>query len=146
MEQYKQFVSDSSPNKRAVLIDELIASEGFTDLWTGLWAESVRLMGGGYTPVATDVKAAESYYQWIHDQIEANRPINEFVYEQVTASGSNLNDGPTNLYTMLVHKPRFEPKAFAADFSQLFLGVQIQCAECHNHPFDRWTMMIITVL
>ena len=140
VEQYKQFVSDSSPNKRAVLIDELIASEGFTDLWTGLWAESVRLMGGGYTPVATDVKAAESYYQWIHDQIEANRPINEFVYEQVTASGSNLNDGPTNLYTMLVHKPRFEPKAFAADFSQLFLGVQIQCAECHNHPFDRWTM------
>ena len=41
---------------------------------------------------------------------------------------------------MLVHKPQFEPKAFAADFSQLFLGVQIQCAECHNHPFDRWTM------
>jgi hypothetical protein len=41
---------------------------------------------------------------------------------------------------MLVHKPRVEPKPLAADFSQLFLGVQIQCAECHNHPFDRWTM------
>ena len=41
---------------------------------------------------------------------------------------------------MLVHDTRFEPKSFAADFSQLFLGVQIQCAECHNHPFDRWTM------
>jgi hypothetical protein len=40
---------------------------------------------------------------------------------------------------MLVHKPQFDPKAFAADFSQVFLGVQIQCAECHNHPFDRWT-------
>ncbi len=140
VEQYKQFVANNSPNKRAVLIDELLASEDFTDLWTGLWAESVRLMGGGYTPVATDLKAAESYYQWIHDQVEANRPVNEFVYEQVTASGSNLTDGPTNLYTMLVHSVRFEPKSFAADFSQLFLGVQIQCAECHNHPFDRWTM------
>lgn len=140
VDQYKRFVADEAPNKRAILIDQLLASEDFTDLWTGLWAESVRLMGGGYTPVATDVKAAEAYYQWIHDQIESNRPINEFVYEQVTASGSNLSHGPTNLYTMLVHKPRFEAKSFAADFSQLFLGVQIQCAECHNHPFDRWTM------
>jgi len=140
VEQYKQFLANDSPDKRAALIDTLLASEDFTDLWAGLWGESVRLMGGGYTPVATDVKAAESYYQWIHDQIEANRPINEFVYEQVTASGSNLSDGPTNLYTMLVHNTRFEPKSFAADFSQLFLGVQIQCAECHNHPFDRWTM------
>ena len=140
VDQYKRFVADEAPNKRAILIDELLASEDFTDLWTGLWAESVRLMGGGYTPVATDVKAAEAYYQWIHDQFEANRPINEFVREQITASGSNLSHGPTNLYTMLVHKPSFEPKSFAADFSQLFLGVQIQCAECHNHPFDRWTM------
>ena len=140
VDQYKRFVADEAPNKRAILIDELLASEDFTDLWTGLWAESVRLMGGGYTPVATDVKAAEAYYQWIHDQFEANRPINEFVREQITASGSNLSHGPTNLYTMLVHKPSFDPKSFAADFSQLFLGVQIQCAECHNHPFDRWTM------
>ena len=140
VEQYKRFVADTRPGKRALLVDELLKHEDFTDLWTGLWAESVRLMGGGYTPVATDVKAAESYYQWIHSQIKKNRPFNEFVHEQVTASGSNLNQGPTNLYTMLVHAPRFKPKEFAADFSQLFLGIQIQCAECHNHPFDRWTM------
>jgi len=140
VEQYKRFIADRRVNKRALLVDELIKHEDFTDLWTGLWAESVRLMGGGYTPVATDVKAAESYYQWIHDQIQRNRPFDEFVHEQVTASGSNLNRGPTNLYTMLVHDTRFKPKEFAADFSQLFLGLQIQCAECHNHPFDRWTM------
>lgn len=140
VQQYKRFIADTSPNKRALLVDELLKHEDFTDLWTGLWAESVRLMGGGYTPVATDVKAAESYYQWIHSQIKQNRPFDEFVREQVAASGSNLNRGPTNLYTMLVHAPQFKPKEFAADFSQLFLGVQIQCAECHNHPFDRWTM------
>jgi hypothetical protein len=86
------------------------------------------------------VKAADAYYQWIRKQISVGRPLNEFVSEMVTASGSNLTNGPVNLYTMLVHKPQFAPKAFAADFSQLFLGVQIQCAECHNHPFDRWTM------
>lgn len=140
VQQFQRFIADKRANKRALLIDELLQHEDFTDLWTGLWAESVRLMGGGYTPVATDIKAAESYYQWIHRQIKKNRPFDEFVREQVTASGSNLSRGPTNLYTMLVHDSRFKPKEFAADFSQLFLGIQIQCAECHNHPFDRWTM------
>ncbi|HAA51179.1 MAG TPA: cell surface protein [Planctomycetaceae bacterium] len=139
-EQYRRFVNDPRAGKRARLIDELLQSPEFTDLSTGLWAESVRLMGGGYTPTATDLKAAEAYYQWIRKQIKQNRPFDEFVYDQITASGSNLRDGPTNLYTMLVHDVRFKPKAFAADFSQLFLGIQIQCAECHNHPFDRWTM------
>ena len=139
-EQYRRFRQDPRADKRARLIDELLRSEEFTDLSTGLWAESVRLMGGGYTPTATDLKAAESYYQWIRKQVARDRPLDEFVFEQVTASGSNLRDGPTNLYTMLVHDVRFKPKAFAADFSQLFLGIQIQCAECHNHPFDRWTM------
>ena len=62
------------------------------------------------------------------------------VSDMVVSSGSNLQNGPVNLYTMLVHAPRLNPKAFAADFSQVFLGIQIQCAECHNHPFDRWTM------
>jgi hypothetical protein len=56
------------------------------------------------------------------------------------SSGPNIANGPVNLYTMLVHKPQVDPKMLAADFSQVFLGVQIQCAECHNHPFDRWTM------
>ena len=139
-EQYRRFVNAPRAEKRARLIDELLQSPEFTDLSTGLWAESVRLMGGGYTPTATDLKAAEAYYQWIRKQIQQNRPFDEFVYDQITASGSNLRDGPTNLYTMLVHDVRFKPKAFASDFSQLFLGIQIQCAECHNHPFDRWTM------
>jgi hypothetical protein len=139
-EQYRAFLADRSPKKRDALVDQLIASDEFADLWTAIWAESLRVMGGGYAPTATDVKAAEAYFDWIHDQMRANRPLNEFVAEQITASGSNLTSGPANLYTMLVHSTKFTPKNFAADFSQLFTGVQIQCAECHNHPFDRWTM------
>ena len=138
--EYRRFKADQRQDKRPQLIESLLAADDFTDMTTGLWAESVRLMGGGYTPTATDLKAAEAYYQWIKAQIKQNRPLDKFVFEQVTASGSNLTDGPTNLYTMLVHNVRFTPKEFAADFSQLFLGTQIQCAECHNHPFDRWTM------
>lgn len=140
VEEFHSFMEDESPRKRATKIDELLASDAFADLWTALWAEQLRIIGGNYAPVATDVKAADSFYRWINKQMRQGTPLNTMVGEMVEASGSNLNNGPVNLYTMLVHKPQFEPKAFAADFSQLFLGVQIQCAECHNHPFDRWTM------
>jgi hypothetical protein len=139
VDEYREFMADEGPNKRALKIDQLLADDAFADYWAALWAEQLRVIGGNYAPVATDVKAADAYYRWIRRQMRNSRPLNEFVAEMVDASGSNLTNGPVNLYTMLVHKPQFEPKAFAADFSQLFLGVQIQCAECHNHPFDRWT-------
>jgi Protein of unknown function (DUF1549)/Protein of unknown function (DUF1553) len=139
VEEYRAFMADGRKDKRAIKIDELLANDAFADLWTAIWAEQLRVIGGNYAPIATHVKAADAYYQWIRKQMRSGRPLNEFVAEMVDASGSNLTNGPVNLYTMLVHKPQFEPKSFAADFSQVFLGVQIQCAECHNHPFDRWT-------
>jgi hypothetical protein len=140
VDEYRRFMADANPRKREALVDQLIASDAFTDVWTGLWAEALRLMGGGYSPEGTEVKAAQAYYDWIHEQMAANRPLDQFVADQVTASGSNLTEGPVNLYTMLAHDVKFTPKSFASDFSQLFTGVQVQCAECHNHPFDRWTM------
>ena len=139
LEEFQAFMADDRPDKRSIRIDQLLADDAFTDYWTALWAEQLRIIGGNYAPDATDIKAADAFYSWIHKQIESGRPMNEFVAEMVDSSGSNLTNGPVNLYTMLVHKPQFDPKAFAADFSQVFLGVQIQCAECHNHPFDRWT-------
>ena len=138
-DEYRAFLLDKRPGKRAAKIDELLQGDAFADLWTAIWAEQLRVMGGNYAPVATHVKAADAIYQWIRKQMRTGRPLDEFVAEMVDSSGSNLTNGPVNLYTMLVHKPQFDPKAFAADFSQVFLGVQIQCAECHNHPFDRWT-------
>lgn len=140
VEAYREFMADPSPDKRTALIDRLIKSDGFTDLWTALWAEMLRVKGGGYAPSATDVKAADVYFEWIREQIAMNRPLNEFIADQITGTGSNLTSGPANLYTMLVHDVKVTPKNLAADFSQLFTGVRIQCAECHNHPFDRWTM------
>ncbi|QDU59958.1 hypothetical protein Pan216_07940 [Planctomycetes bacterium Pan216] len=140
VEEYRAFMTDTRSDKRARKIDELIADDAFADVWTTIWAEQLRIMGGNYAPVGTHIKAADAFYEWIRTQLRNDRPLNEFVEEMVSASGSNLINGPSNLYTMLIHGPRFQPKAFAADFSQVFLGIQIQCAECHNHPFDRWTM------
>lgn len=138
--EYREFMADESKEKRAHKIDALLADDAFADYWTALWAEQLRIKGGGYGPDKTFIKAADAFYEWIRKQMRADRPLNEFVADMVTASGSNLTNGPVNLYTMMVHKPRLNPKEFAADFSQVFLGVQIQCAECHNHPFDRWSM------
>ena len=138
--EYRQFMSDTGKDKRQRKIDELVDDDTFADVWTSLWAEQLRIKGGNYAPYGTHIKAAEVYYKWIQTQFRNDRPLNEFVSEMVSASGSNLINGPSNLYTMLQHVPRFRPKPFAADFSQVFLGIQIQCAECHNHPFDQWTM------
>ena len=140
VEEYRAFMADTRADKRTVKIDELLANDAFADVWTALWGEQLRIMGGNYAPDATHIKAADAFYEWIRLQMRSGRPLNEFVAEMVPASGSNLANGPANLYTMMVHSPRITPKAFASDFSQVFLGVQLQCAECHNHPFDRWNM------
>ena len=140
VEEYHAFMSDTAADKRAKKIDELLAADAFADLWTSIWSEHLRIIGGSYAPQATLVKSADVYREWIRRQLRSGRPLNEFVSDMVAASGSNISNPPVNLYTMMVHKPAVEPKPLAADFSQLFLGVQIQCAECHNHPFDRWTM------
>lgn len=139
-EEYHAFMTDDRADKRTIRIDQLLNDDAFADLWTMLWGEQLRIMGGNYAPDATHIKAADAFYEWIRLQMRNRRPLNEFVAEMVSASGSNLSNGPTNLYTMMVHSPRITPKAFASDFSQVFLGVQLQCAECHNHPFDRWNM------
>ncbi|MCE9603287.1 MAG: DUF1549 and DUF1553 domain-containing protein [Planctomycetia bacterium] len=138
--EYRKFMADASPRKREALIDELLASEAFSRVWAGIWGEWVRLIASGYIPDATDAKAANTYAQWILKQFKTNRPFNEFVADQIKGRGSNLTDAPSNLYTMLVQDRAFRPKDFAANFAQLMTGIQMQCAECHNHPFDRWTM------
>jgi|688.fasta_scaffold35699_3 hypothetical protein len=140
VDEYRAFMADASADKRTRRIDELLAGDEFIDLWTMIWSEQMRIIGGSYAPQGTLVKSADAFQEWVHAQFAAGRPLNEFVAEMVAASGSNIAAGPPNFYTMMVHKPALEPKQLAADFSQLLLGVQIQCAECHNHPFDRWTM------
>ena len=138
--EYYAFMNDGRLDKRSIAIDQLLATDDFADYQAALWGEQLRIIGGNYSTGATVIKAADRFANWIREQFRKNRPINEFVAEMTAASGPNIANGPVNLYTMLVHKPQVDPKMLAADYSQVFLGVQIQCAECHNHPFDRWTM------
>ncbi len=140
VDEYRAFMADHTPDKRARKIDQLLASEEFTDYITALWGELCRINSQDYTGRADSHKPANAFHGWLRDQIAADRPFDEVVADLATAVGSTNTDGQTGLYTMLIKDYRLNPKVLAADFSQLFLGVRMQCAECHNHPFDRWTM------
>jgi hypothetical protein len=140
VEEYAAFMADTAADKRAKKIDALLASEDFTDYMSALWGELCRVGSNDYTGRGDAHKPANAFMGWLRDQIAADRPFDEVVADMATAVGSTNTDGQTGLYTMLIHDYALNPKVFASDFSQLFLGVRMQCAECHNHPFDRWTM------
>jgi hypothetical protein len=139
-EEYAAFMADDSPDKRTRKIDALLASDEFTDYMTALWGELFRAKSIDYTGRGDSHKPANAFMGWLREQVAADRPFDEIVADMTTAVGSTNVDGQTGLYTMLIKDYKLDPKILAADYSQLVLGVRMQCAECHNHPFDRWTM------
>jgi hypothetical protein len=136
--EYEQFVRDRSRDKRARLIGQLLERDEFADLWATKWAEALKVRSDNNSAFGTDRKAAYQYYEWIRDQIKRNVPVNQFVRTQISGAGSNFQNPSVNLYTMLP-QGQYDPKAVAQDIAQVFTGVRVQCAQCHNHPFDRWT-------
>jgi Protein of unknown function (DUF1553)/Protein of unknown function (DUF1549) len=129
-----KFIADQDPQKRSKEIDKLLARGEFVDLWALKWSELLKIrtppnnVGGSY-------KATLNYYNWIREQLANNVPINKVAGELVGASGSNLENPAVNYYQTEV-----DPLKLAEDTAQAFLGIRVQCAQCHNHPFDRWTM------
>jgi hypothetical protein len=139
-ERAESFIADSAPDKRAKLIDELLASPEFTDLWTMKWSEILQIRtNNNDADAGRSRKAVWKYAQWLRQQIATNRPFDATVRELLTADGSNIAGPQANFYTTAIGNTR-KPMERAEDVAQLFLGTRIQCAQCHNHPFDRWTM------
>lgn len=137
-EEYEAFLADPGADKRVRLIDTLLARDEFVDLWAMKWGEMLRIRAVNNQPqYGRDAKAMWSYASWVRDQMARNRPLNEFVSELVVGTGSNIKSPTSNLYTS---SERLTPQKTAEDLAQVFLGTRIQCAQCHNHPFDRWTM------
>ncbi|MBI4905490.1 MAG: DUF1549 domain-containing protein [Acidobacteria bacterium] len=139
VDEYKSFVADRSPGKRAKLVDALMQRDEFADLWATKWAELLKVITGNNASFGTDRKVANAYYQWIREQMKRNTPVDEFVRAQLAGTGSNIADPAVNLYTM-IPQGRYDAKEVALDVAEVFTGIRIQCAQCHNHPFDRWTM------
>jgi hypothetical protein len=133
-ENIKGFVADRDPQKRAKKIDQLLAKKEFLDIWAMKWSELLQIRSGRNNNQGS-YKAVLTYYTWIRDQLEKNVPINEMARELIVASGSNFENPAANYYQL-----ETDPLKLAEDTAQAFFGTRIQCAQCHNHPFDRWTM------
>ncbi len=119
---------ESAPKRRQV-IDRLLRSEEFTDLWTMRVADLLLLSGRRGNEAGTT-----AYHRWLREQLARNRPWNETIRALVTAAGSIAEVGPANFLSLVN-----DPRDLAEHVGTMFLGTQIGCARCHAHPSDRWT-------
>ncbi len=132
VEEARVFLADANPEKRAALIDQLLLRPEFNDVWAMKWAEALRVRS---IANVLDTKAMHRYNDWLRQSIQANKPINQLVRELLSAEGGNFTSPAANFYLIVDQPPQM-----AENVAQVFMGVQIQCAQCHNHPFERWTM------
>jgi hypothetical protein len=128
-----QFIAEKDTQKRSKKIDELLSRDEFVNIWALKWSELLQIRtepnnGASY-------KAVLSYYTWLREQFQNNVPMNEVARQLLSASGSNFEDPAVNFYNLEV-----DPLKLSEDTAQAFFGIRMQCAQCHNHPFDRWTM------
>ncbi|MGI9473555.1 MAG: DUF1549 domain-containing protein [Rubripirellula sp.] len=138
--EYKVFIASDDPHKRVKVIEELLLRDDFAHLWAAKWGEWLRNDGDTNPGSGRSMKAAWAFYYWLLDEFLADRPINEMFYAMLTGTGSNLRNPPSNFYTMVPAAGVINPSTLGQDVAQLTMGIRTQCAECHNHPFDRWTM------
>jgi hypothetical protein len=124
----RAFLTDPAKDKRAKLVESLLARPEFTDLWAMRWTDLLRV---DRQPLGHE--RAYAYYKWVRDSIAANKPFDRFARELITAEGPLDEVGPANFYKVVT-----KPGEMASTLSQVFLGVRIGCAECHHHPYDRW--------
>ena len=127
----RAFLSDETPDKRNRLIETLLDRPEFIDLWAMKWAELLRVR----TSDTLDAKGMHRYNDWLRQALQSNKPMDELTRELLTAEGGNFSSPAANFYLV-----ESEPKMMAENVAQVFMGVQIKCAQCHNHPFERWTM------
>ncbi len=132
----KVFLADQSANKRNRLINELLESEAyvhhFFNYWSDLLRAKTRIAGNG-----NSTPAGMAYLEWIKDALRDNMPYDEMARALIGADGQSWNNGAVGYYL----RDYGMPLDNLALTSQVFLGTQIVCAQCHNHPFDEWTQM-----
>ncbi|GDY07634.1 surface protein [Planctomycetia bacterium] len=125
----RRFLEATDSNKRAKLIDELLARDEYAQLWALKWAD---LMRG--SDVTISRRGVHSFHRYLVERFRADRPFDEFARETLTSLGNTLNKPGANF-----HRIARAPDEAAEAMAQLFLGVRIGCAKCHNHPFEAIT-------
>jgi hypothetical protein len=125
----RKFASDKSLDKRTALIDRLLADPQYSEFWALKWGDLLRLRNNKMTAAGV-----HKFHRWLVRAMSENMPYNQFVREILTAEGSTFQNPPANYF-----RTAADTNDCIETTSQLFLGIRIQCAKCHNHPFERWT-------
>ena len=123
------FLADSSPDKRAKLIDTLLERPEFAEFWALKWGDLLRIRN-----VKVSSGGVHKFHRWLVGAFRENMPYDEFARQLLTAEGSTFVNPAANYY-----RTATETNDCTETTSQLFLGIRIQCAKCHNHPFERWS-------
>ncbi len=129
VEEAQAFLADTAPDKRARLIDALLERPEYAKFWALKWGDVLRLTAG-----QVGGEGVHKYYRWLERAVADNMPYDQFARELLTATGSTLSNPPANFYR--TSNDEFD---CVETVSQVFLGARLQCAKCHNHPFERWT-------
>jgi hypothetical protein len=127
-EQTREFLADTSLDKRNKLIDRLLEQPAYADHWAVKWGDLIR-----GNPSRVGVKPVYLLDLWLRETFRQNKPYDEFVRELLTAQGSTHRYGPAALF-----RDKREPAEASAFVSQIFLGVRLECAKCHHHPNEKW--------
>jgi Protein of unknown function (DUF1549)/Protein of unknown function (DUF1553) len=130
-DEHRAFIADTSPDKRAKLVDDLLGRKEFAEIWVLKWAELLQVRSSN----TVSYKAMLLYFTWLQDKIARNVPVNEWVQELLGATGGTFKNPATNFY-----QGETDILKVSENVAQVFMGMRIQCSQCHNHPFDRWTM------
>ncbi len=125
----RAFLADKSPDKRRKAIDRVLDRPEFVDFWALKWGDLLRINRD-----QLNEKGMWSFYNWVRAALRDNKPVDEFVREIITAEGSTFTEGPANFY-----RTANNPADWSETATQLFLGVRLQCARCHHHPFEKWS-------
>ncbi|MCG8653600.1 MAG: DUF1549 and DUF1553 domain-containing protein, partial [Pirellulales bacterium] len=124
----RSFLADTLPDKRQRLIKELLSRDEYASYWAMRWADILRVDKAIVSP-----QGAAGMTRWIRHQFATNRPYDEFARDVVTAKGNLLSESPASFFR--VHK---DAEMAARAVSQVFLGVRLECAQCHHHPAEKW--------
>ncbi len=125
----RRFVEDRGPDKRARLIDALLERPEFADFWALKWSDLLR-----NEEKVLDFKGVQAFHRWIRQSIAEHKPLDQFARELIAGRGSSYDNPAANYY-----RANRDAVSRAEATAQLFLGARLNCAKCHNHPFDRWT-------
>ncbi len=130
-EEYRGFLDDKAADKRAKLVDRLLSQKAFAEIWAMKWAELLKVKSN----LQASYKSIYLYANWLTEQIANNVPLNQIVRQLLASRGGTFSTPPTNFYQV-----ENDTLKTSENVAQVFMGVRVQCAQCHNHPFDRWTM------